>query len=362
MLGCFLLEAAAESRVQAGHALAVDREMFSRAVTSRIEAQALIKVLRFEQKDLDLGPCSVIATGPLTSNYLSKAISDHFSSEHLYFYDAISISVSAESIDPTWAYKASRYGKGGDDYWNIPLDRDQYGRLVDFLRSAPKAEKHGFEETRCFESCLPVEVIAARGFDALRFGPLKPKGLVNPTTLREPHAVLQLRQETMDGTLYGLVGFQTRLTRKAQEELLSVLPGFRAPEILRWGSVHRNTFLDSPRILDEMQMSRKCDGLFFAGQMVGVEGYVESIGHGVIVARNVVQYLEGRRAALLPRETLVGSLQRHCVEGRSPFQPMNANFGILPPIKARRTDRRKEYVKRSLECLDAHISRLEANG
>jgi methylenetetrahydrofolate--tRNA-(uracil-5-)-methyltransferase len=362
LLGCFLLQAAEESRVQAGHALAVDREMFSMAVTSRIEADPLIRIDRYEQMNLELGPCSVIATGPLTSDQLSKAISDHFSTQHLYFYDAISISVSAESIDPTYAYRASRYGKGGDDYWNIPLDVDQYRRLVDFLRSAPKTEKHGFEETRCFESCLPVEVIAARGYDALRFGPLKPKGLIHPLTGVEPHAVLQLRQETRDGTLYGFVGFQTRLTRKAQEELLTVLPGFRAPEILRWGSVHRNTFLDSPRLLDETQMSRERKGLFFAGQIVGVEGYVESIGHGAIVAHNVIHYLEGKPTVLLPRETLLGSLQRHCIEGKSPFQPMNANFGILPPIAARRPDRRKEYGKRSLECLRTYISGPNSSG
>jgi methylenetetrahydrofolate--tRNA-(uracil-5-)-methyltransferase len=254
-------------------------------------------------------------------------------------------------------FKASRYGKGGDDYWNIPLDADQYSRLVGFLRGAPKAEKHGFEETRCFESCLPVEVIAARGEDALRFGPLKPKGLADPRTGREPYAAIQLRQETRDGTLFGLVGFQTRLTRGAQEELLTVIPGFRAPEILRWGSVHRNTFFDSPRLLDETQMSRNRPGLFFAGQIVGVEGYMESIAHGAIVARNVARYIEGEPPALLfPRETLLGSLQRHCSEGKAPFQPMNVNFGILPALTARRSDRKRIYVERSLKMLETFLS------
>jgi methylenetetrahydrofolate--tRNA-(uracil-5-)-methyltransferase len=356
MIGCRLLEIASGCRVKAGHALAVDREQFARAVTTRIESDPRIRLERREQRDLDLPGCSVIATGPLTSDALSGALRDHFATEHLSFYDAISLSVSADSIDPECAFKASRYGKGGDDYWNIPLSTDEYGRLVRFLRGAAKTEKHGFEETRCFESCLPVEVIAARGEDALRFGPLKPKGLSDPRTGREPYAVIQMRQETQDGTLFGLVGFQTRLTRGAQRELLAVVPGFRAPEILRWGSVHRNTFIDSPRLLDETQMSRARPGLFFAGQIVGVEGYMESIASGVIAAWNVARHIEGKTPSLLfPRETLLGSLQRHCSEGKSPFQPMNVNFGLLPSVKARRSERRRLYVEQSLKMLETFL-------
>lgn len=363
MIGCRLLEIAAGCRVRAGHALAVDREQFALAVTNRIESNPAIRLERREQRDLELSPCSVIATGPLTSDALSAALRDHFASDHLHFYDAISLSVSVDSIDPDYAYKASRYGKGGDDYWNIPLERDQYALLVDFLRGAPKAEKHGFEETRCFESCLPVEVIASRGVDALRFGPLKPKGLPDPRTGREPYAAIQMRQETLDGTLFGLVGFQTRLTRGAQQELLTVIPGFRAPEILRWGSVHRNTFIDSPRLLDETQMSRRRPGLFLAGQVVGVEGYMESIAHGAIVARNVARHIEGGPPApLFPRETLLGSLQRHCSEGRIPFQPMNVNFGILPALTARRNERKKLYVERSLKMLETFLSEEHLTG
>jgi methylenetetrahydrofolate--tRNA-(uracil-5-)-methyltransferase len=362
MLRCHLLEAAEESRVQAGHALAVDRAVFSRAVAGRIESNPMISLDRREQTDLDLPPCAVVATGPLTSERLSEAIRRHFSSDHLFFYDAIAPSVSADSIDRDYAFKASRYEKGGADYWNIPLDAGQYARLVGFLKSAPKAEKHGFEETRCFESCLPVEVIAGRGDDSLRFGPLKPKGLVDPRTGREPHAVVQLRQETRDGTLFGLVGFQTRLTRGAQEELFRVLPGFRFPEILRWGSVHRNTFIDSPRLLDEMQMSRVRPGLFFAGQLAGVEGYMESIAHGVIVAHCVLHYLNGATAPLFPRETLLGSLQRHCIEGSSPFQPMNVNFGILPAVTGRRADRKRLYGERSAATLGTFLAQKGVPG
>jgi methylenetetrahydrofolate--tRNA-(uracil-5-)-methyltransferase len=357
MIGCRLLEIASECRVRAGHAIAVDRECFARAVTRRIEDDPNIELVRREQRDLDLAPCAVIATGPLTSDALSGAIREHFASDHLYFYDAISLSVSADSIDAAHAFRASRYGKGGDDYWNIPLAADEYARLVDFLRRAPKTERRGFEDGRCFESCLPVEVIAARGDDALRFGPLKPKGLVDPKTGREPYAAVQLRQETVEGSLFGLVGFQTRLTRPAQRELLSVIPGFRTPEILRWGSVHRNTFLDAPRLLDESQMSRTRPGLFFAGQIVGVEGYMESIAHGVLAARSVERFIDGASPPFVfPAETLLGALQRHCGEGRTPFQPMNVNFGLLPGLSARRSERKRMYVERSLKMLETFLA------
>jgi methylenetetrahydrofolate--tRNA-(uracil-5-)-methyltransferase len=356
MLHCFLLETAETCRVAAGHALAVDRTLFGRAVTSLIENHPLISLERREQLDLELSPCSVIATGPLTSDALSLALQRHFSAEHLHFYDAISLSVSADSIDRDAGYRASRYGKGGNDYWNIPMNKREYERCVEFLRGAATEEKHGFEETRCFENCLPVEVLAARGVDTLRYGPLKPKGLPDPRTGREPYAVLQLRQEARDGTILGLVGFQTRLARLAQRELLRILPGFRSPEILRWGSVHRNTFLDSPRLLDEAQMSRSRSGLFFAGQLVGVEGYMETIAHALVSARNVRFHLKGRKAPLFPRETLLGSLQRHCIEGKSPFEPMNVNFGLLPAIAAPRADRKRLYAERSLAALGFFLS------
>jgi len=361
MLGCKLIAMAEETRVPAGHALAVDRDYFARMVTGLVEANPLITLGRFEQEDLELPPCSVIATGPLTSKKLSRAMQEHFSAEHLYFYDAISISVSTHSVDSEYAFKASRYGKGGDDYWNIPLSKREYGRLVEFVLDAPKLEKRGFEETRCFEACLPIEVLAARGMDTLRFGPLKPKGLRDPKTGREPYAVLQLRQETKDGTMLGLVGFQTRLTRGAQRELLELIPGLGSAEILRWGSIHRNTFLDSPRLLDEKQMSRNRAGLFFTGQIVGVEGYVESIAHGLIISLVIPRYLEGRELPLFPRETLLGALQIHLREGKSPFQPMNVNFGLLPPVRVRGRSGKRVVVERSLEHLNDFISRSLAD-
>ncbi len=356
LLGCRLLEAAERCRVPAGHALAVDRTLFARAVTDLVEAEPLVRLAREERRDLDLPPVAAVATGPLTSPALSSALALHFGEEHLHFYDAISISVGAEALDPEAGYWASRYGKGGDDYWNIPIDRERYRALAAFLREAPVIEKRGFEDTRCFERCLPVEVIAARGEDALRFGPLKPKGLADPRTGREPHAVLQLRRETRDGSLMGLVGFQTRLARDAQRELLSVLPGFREAAVLRWGAVHRNTFLDAPRLLDAAQMSRRRSGLFFAGQIAGVEGYMESIAHGAVAAVNIERFLRGRESLLFPPETLLGALQRHCAEGGSPYQPMNVNFGLLPPLSARRLERKRLYVERSLDALKGFLA------
>lgn len=355
LLGCPLLAAAERCRVPAGHALAVDRTAFAAEVTDLVAAEPLIRLAREERRDLDLPPVAAVATGPLTSPALSAAIARHFDEEHLYFYDAISISVGAEALDPEAGFWAARYGKGGADYWNIPIDRERYRAIVAFLRGAPVIEKRGFEDGRCFERCLPVEVIAARGEDALRFGPLKPKGLADPRSGREPHAVLQLRRETRDGSLMGLVGFQTRLTRDAQRELLSVLPGFREPAVLRWGAVHRNTFLDAPRLLDGAQMSRRRSGLFFVGQIAGVEGYVESIAHGAVAAVNIGRLLRGREALMFPPETLLGALQRHCAEGRRPYQPMNVNFGLLPGIAARRLERKGLYVERSLEALRAFI-------
>ncbi len=351
MLGCRLLEIAETARLPAGHALAVDRGLFARAVTDAVESEPLVRLVRSEKTDLDFAACSVIATGPLTSPSLSKALEGHFGSENLFFYDAIAISVNAETIDDSRVFKASRYGKGGDDYWNIALTRDEYDRIVDFLLIAPKSEKRGFEDRRCFEACLPIEVIARRGAESLRYGALKPKGLVDPASGRQPHAVIQLRQETVDGSMLGLVGFQTRLTRPAQRDLLGLIPGLEGAEILRYGSIHRNTFIDSPRLLDERQMCRSREGLFFSGQIVGVEGYMESIAHGLLTAMNVDRYLDGEGAFLLPEETLLGALQSYLSSAPAPYQPMNVNFGLLPPAAGSRKSRKRLMAERSIESL-----------
>jgi methylenetetrahydrofolate--tRNA-(uracil-5-)-methyltransferase len=355
-LGCLLLKTASECSVPAGHALAVDRELFASAVSAMIEQSPLIELVREEAAELPADGCAIVATGPLTSDAMSASIDRHFGGGKLYFYDAISISVDAASVDESKLFRASRYGKGGDDYLNVPIDEEGYGRLVELLLEAPKAEKRGFESGQCFEACLPVEVIASRGSESLRYGPLKPRGLTDPSTGREPHAVLQLRQEKKDGTLLGLVGFQTRLTRPAQKELLKHLPGLENATVERWGAIHRNTYLDSPSLLDERQMSRVQGGLFFAGQLTGVEGYVESIAHGLLSAVHAAAWLDGRSVPLFPADTMTGALQRHLADGSVPFQPMNANMGLLPPARGRKRERKVRKSERALSSMTGFIS------
>ena len=355
LLGCRLLEIAGRCSVPAGHALAVDREIFADAVGAAVDAEPLIAVRRSEQTDLELTGCVIVATGPLTSGALCRAIEEHLGADSLYFYDAISISIDTEGIEHGAAFGASRYGRGGEDYLNIPLNREEYLRLVDFLSSARTVEPRGFESSLCFEACLPVEIIASRGEDALRYGPLKPKGLPDPRTGTEPWAVLQLRREKADGSMYGLVGFQTRLTRPEQRRLLELVPGLGGAEILRWGAIHRNTFIDSPRLLDERQMSRRRDGLFFAGQLTGVEGYVESIAHGLLAGISAACLLEGAQAPLPPADTMTGGLRRSLCRSEGRFQPMNANFGLLPPARGGRAARRAAKAERAISSMERFV-------
>jgi methylenetetrahydrofolate--tRNA-(uracil-5-)-methyltransferase len=355
-LGCILLEAATRCSVPAGHALAVDRELFASEVTSMVKRSPQIELQHVEAETLPAQGCVITATGPLTSDSMSFSIQEHFEGGRLYFYDAISISVESDSIDESRTFRGSRYGKGGDDYINVPVTEDRYSAIVRFLVEAPKTEKRGFESGHCFEACLPVEVIASRGVESLRYGPLKPRGLVDPSTGEEPYAVLQLRQEKRDGSLLGLVGFQTRLTRPAQKQLLKLFPGLEGANIARWGAIHRNTYLDSPRLLDERQMSFRRKGLFFAGQITGVEGYVESIAHGLLTALNAAAYLEAKVLPLLPPDSMCGALQRHlsCAEGA--FQPMNANMGLLPPAKGGRRERKSVKAQRAMISLERYLA------
>ena len=356
MLGCRLLEIADKSKVPAGHALAVDRELFASNVTRAVQEHKLIKLINEEKKDLEFSGCCVIAAGPLTSPALSKSIQDHFAKEHLFFYDAISISINIESADTDLMFRASRYDKGEADYFNIPFTKEEYYNLVDFLISAPKTKKHDFESASYFEACLPVEVAAERGPETLSYGIMKPRGLVNPLTGVEPYAVIQLRQETKKGEMYGLVGFQSRLTRKSQRELLGIIPGLKDAEILRWASIHRNTYLDSPKLLDQKQMSRLKKGLFFAGQIVGVEGYVESIGHGLLTARNVLAHLKGEESIIFPEETILGAIQRYLVNSEIRFQPINANFGLLPRVKGNKRERKNKKAQIAIDSMKAFLS------
>ena len=332
VLGCRLLEVARASAVPAGHALGIDRELFSTGVTDAVARHPRIRLERRRVDSLELDPPAVVATGPLTGDALAHALVDHCSKDNLYFYDAIAPSLDGDTIDPAAGYWASRYGKGDADYLNIPFDREQYARLVEFIRGAEYVQSHAFEAEKYFEACLPIEVLVQRGPETLRFGPMKPKGLPDPRTGREPHAVLQLRRESRDGSLMGLVGFQTRMTWACQKELIRSLPGFSDVSVLRFGTIHRNIFLDIPELCDPYLRDRRRPGLFFAGQICGVEGYVESIASAIVAALGVTALLHDRPLPPIPDVTMIGALMRY-VHTRNPnFQPMNANFGILPPI------------------------------
>ena len=335
ILGCRLLEVARSSSVPAGHALGIDRELFSSGVTDAIARHPRITVERRRVDSLDIPAPVVFATGPLTGESLSLAMQEHCSRDHLYFYDAIAPSVDGETIDPDAGYWASRYGKGDADYLNIPFDREQYQRLIEFVRNAEYVGAHEFEEEKYFEACLPIEVLVRRGEDTLRFGPMKPKGLPDPRTGREPYAAIQLRKESREGSLMGLVGFQTRMTWACQKEFLHLLPGFSDVSVLRFGTIHRNIFLHIPTLCRRYLADVKRDGQYYAGQICGVEGYVESIASAIIVALSITATLRGRPMPELPSTTMLGALMNYVHTPNDNFQPMNANFGILPAPKVR---------------------------
>jgi len=353
VLGSRLLRAAKATAVPAGHALAVDREAFSAAVTSAMEGHPLIAVERRRQDNLDLPRPAVVATGPLTASELSQAIEGHVSGSHLYFYDAIAPSIDAESIDTSMVYRASRYGKGEADYLNIPFTEEEYGRLVERIREADLVRAHDFEDASYFEACLPIEVMVSRGKDTARFGPMRPRGLVDPRTGKEPYAVVQLRQESASGNLLGLVGFQTRITYEAQGDVIRSMPGLGQARILRFGSIHRNMFLNLPAVCVPYQRDRTSAGLHYAGQICGVEGYVECIASGLVAALSVFTELRGVPCPTFPSETMIGSLMNHIHRPAGNFQPMNANMGILPPFPRKIRGRRARYLEASRRAVEA---------
>lgn len=355
VLGCRLLPVARANSVPAGHALGIDRDLFSRAVTAAVSSHANIHVERSRIDTLDLEPPAVLATGPLTGEALSAALVAHCSSDHLYFYDAIAPSIDGDTVDSSIGYWASRYGKGDADYLNLPFDKDAYRRLVEFVRGAEYAQSHAFEEEKYFEACLPIEVLVARGEDTLRFGPMKPRGLPDPRTGRDPHAVLQLRKESREGSLMGLVGFQTRMTWACQKELIQMLPGCSDAAVLRFGTIHRNIFLDIPSLCDPYLRDRRRGGLHYAGQICGVEGYVESIMSAIIVSLSITASSLGREMPPLPKETMVASLMDYVHTPRKNFQPMNANFGLLPA----NPDAKRERKIRHEEAAKAAIAAME---
>ncbi len=361
LLGCRLLRVAKQTSVPAGHALAVDRERFSEAVTSAIENHPNITVERRRQDDLDIDLPAIIATGPLTAAALSAALQEHCSSEHLYFYDAIAPSIEGDSIDTGVGYAASRYDKGTADYINIPFNESEYKALIARLKDSEVVTPHGFEDKKYFEACLPIEVMAARGEDTARFGPMRPRGLPDPRTGREPYAVLQLRRESQSGHLLGLVGFQTRLTYAAQKEMIRSLPGCAKAKILRYGSIHRNIYLNLPALCSPYQRDTSIGELYYAGQICGVEGYVECITSGLVAALSLYGRLRGVELKPFPATTMIGSLMNHIHTPLENFQPMNANMGILPRREKIPGGRRARYLVASQRAISEMSAYREAN-
>jgi methylenetetrahydrofolate--tRNA-(uracil-5-)-methyltransferase len=339
-LGSIVMRAADASRVPAGAALAVDRDRFSETVTQAITGHPLIRIVREETPSIPAheGPV-IVATGPLTSESLSRDIAKFVGADHLYFYDAISPIVSRDSIDMTRVFRASRWDRGSNDegdYLNCPMSADEYARFHDAVVAAEKAALHEFDSAKFFEGCLPIEVMADRGLDTLRFGPMKPVGLVDPRTGREPYAAVQLRQDNIAGDHFSLVGFQTQMKWGEQTRVLRLIPGLEQAEFVRFGMIHRNTYINGPTVLRETWQTKRRDALFFAGQISGVEGYVESAASGLIAGLNAAALVLGHRLRVPPRTTAIGALGYY-VSHANPahYQPTNITFGIIQPIADR---------------------------
>ncbi|MCY3625159.1 MAG: methylenetetrahydrofolate--tRNA-(uracil(54)-C(5))-methyltransferase (FADH(2)-oxidizing) TrmFO [Candidatus Dadabacteria bacterium] len=359
-LGSLVIEAAEASKVPAGKALAVDREMFSDYITRKIQGNELIDLKREEVTKIPENGTVVVATGPLTSDALCAEISSLTESEYLYFYDAISPIIDADTIDRSKIFRGSRYGHGDSeegDYLNCPLSEDQYYELVDDLIRGEKVETREFEKALYFQSCMPVEVICERGRDTLRFGPLKPVGLIDPRTGKTPFAVLQLRTENSEETMYNMVGFQTKLRYPQQRTVFRKIPGLERAEFLRYGSVHRNTYIDSPRLLEKDLSLSSRPGVFFAGQITGVEGYVESAATGIVCGISASRKALGLAPAHVPRETSIGSLLEYIsTPEKSGFQPMNINFGLFPKVEGKmgKEKKRRIIAQRAIESMSAY--------
>ncbi|HET8762777.1 MAG TPA: methylenetetrahydrofolate--tRNA-(uracil(54)-C(5))-methyltransferase (FADH(2)-oxidizing) TrmFO [Gemmatimonadales bacterium] len=343
-LGSVLLPLADEARVPGGSALAVDREIFSTLADQKLRGHPRVTVQQGEVTAL-LSP-GIVATGPLTSDALAKAISERLGTGSLAFYDAIAPIVSGESLDHERLFAASRYGKGGDDYLNAPMSREQYEAFIDALIAGDQFSGHDFDGVPYFEGCMPVEEMARRGRDTPRFGPMKPVGLTDPATGREAYAVLQLRREDAAGQMWNLVGCQTRLRIPEQRRIFSMIPGLENAEFLRYGSIHRNSYLNSPAALGTALSTRDDPALFFAGQLTGVEGYTESLGTGLLAGINLGRVLEGKPPAVPPPTTMLGGLYRYLRDADpAHFQPMNANFGLLDPLPGKvKKDRKRELL------------------
>lgn len=350
-----VIHVAEAQRVPAGSALAVDREAFSRNMTAVIAHLPTVRLIHEEVQTIPQDGILILASGPLTSPALSQQLVALLGEEHLYFYDAISPIVTAESIDMNIAYRAARYGKGGDDYINLPMSREEYYTFIDALIDAERVATYSFERFVPFEGCMPIEEMADRGRDTLAFGPMRAVGLTDPRTGKRPFAVVQLRQENRECTLYNLVGFQTKMTYPEQRRLFKLIPGLANAEFVRLGSLHRNTFINAPQHLLPTLQWRQRDDLFFAGQMTGVEGYIESAATGLLAGINAALLISGQTATVPPPTTSLGSLLRYITDReRKRFQPMNANFGLVPPLPMRLKGKVKKEAlsQRALTDLD----------
>lgn len=355
-LGSLILACAEATRVEAGGALAVDRDGFSSLVTEKIKSHPNITVVTAEETEIPEGPV-IIATGPLTSDAMSDAIGRYFGeTEYLHFYDAAAPLVTAESVDMDHAWWQSRYDRGNADYVNCSMNQAEYEAFMRELVSAEEAEVHGFEDKNVFEGCMPVEVMARRGFDTLRYGPLKPVGLIDPKTGKEPYAVVQLRQDNAAKSVFNLVGFQTHLKFGEQKRVFSMIPALRNAEYVRYGVMHRNTFLCAPKLLDRFYADRRNPMVAFAGQMTGVEGYVESAASGFLAAVAMAAKVQGREPVEFPKETAIGALGLYISDERiTDFQPMNVNFSIIAPLEKRirkKAEKNLAIAQRSLAIID----------
>ena len=361
VLGSFLMECADKCAVPAGGALAVDREIFAGLVTDGINAEPNIKVYSEELTEIPDDAITIVATGPLTSDGLAKNIEKHFGGS-LSFFDAAAPIVTAESVDMEYAFTASRYDRGGDDdYINCPMNKEEYENFYNELVSAERAPLHDFDvnNPKVYEGCMPVEVMAQRGEGTLRFGPMKPVGLVNPKTGHRPWAVLQLRKENSAGTMYNLVGFQTNLKFPEQKRVFSLIPALHKADFVRYGVMHRNTFICSPKILNSDFSVKENNRLFFAGQITGVEGYMESASAGIMAGINACRVLEGKSTLTLPNDTMIGALSLYISDPTvKKFQPMGANFGVLPELENRPRDKKERgaaYSQRALDSLNKYL-------
>lgn len=361
LMDSLVIRSAEATQVPAGSALAVDRDKFAAALTAAVESLPNVRIGRREITEIPADGVVILATGPLTSPALAGQLSALLGEDQLYFYDAISPILTAESVDMEIAFRAARYDKGGDDYLNLPLTREQYYRFIEELLNAQRVPTHSFERFVPFEGCMPIEEMADRGKDTLAFGPMRAVGLTDPRTGRRPFAVVQLRQENRERTLYNLVGFQTKMTYPEQRRVFALIPGLEQAEFVRLGSLHRNTFINAPQHLRPTLQWRGRDTLFFAGQMTGVEGYIESAASGLLAGVNAARLISGHDPLLPPETTAMGALLRYISDReRKRFQPMNVNFGLLPALNDRLRGKEKKAAlsRRALAAMEEWLAEI----